>query len=98
MAAAEHLAALPFKLPPAVEALAHQVYEGHLALQDVMSVDHNLIPHMEWEQQLATATSLSVDQTRFTLALFSGVLIAAGVRLFRNPTRECVWAWRWAPS
>ncbi|KAG2485077.1 hypothetical protein HYH03_016174 [Edaphochlamys debaryana] len=72
--------------------VAQTLYHAHEVFQEVLSVDHNLIPHMAWEQQAATATGLSLSQFRFTLALFSTVLLAPGIRLFRSPTLRHLYA------
>lgn len=66
--------------------VAKAVYAGHLALEDFMSTEHNLIPHMEFERKLSTAAGLSIDQLRVTLALFASVMLMAGIRLFHNAT------------
>ena len=77
---------LPVQLPPALDQVVQQVYRTHLKLQDLMSAEHNIIPHQPWELQFAAQAGLSISQARFVIALFSSVLIAAGVRLFRSPT------------
>lgn len=66
--------------------VAKAVYAGHLALEDFMSTEHNMIPHMEFERKLSAAAGLSIDQLRVTLALFASVLLMAGIRLFSNAT------------
>jgi len=53
--------------------------------QMFMSTRHNYIGVMPWEQAAAGAIGLSIDQLRFTLALFSSVLIGLGIRLFKSP-------------
>lgn len=83
---------LPVQLPPAVDRVAQEVYRAHLKLQDVMSAEHNIIPHQAWELQFAAQAGLSISQARFVIALFSSVLIAAGVRLFRSPTVRHLYA------
>lgn len=70
---------------------AKHVYEGHLYFHKLLSTDHNVIPQMAWENQLAEATGLSLSQFRMTLALFLMVPLVAGVRLFQNPTCKLPW-------
>ncbi|EFJ48091.1 hypothetical protein VOLCADRAFT_120919 [Volvox carteri f. nagariensis] len=47
---------------------------------------------MAWEEQLSSATGLSLSQFRFTLALFASVLLVAGIRLLRNTTLRHLYA------
>lgn len=72
--------------------VAKAVYAGHLALEDFMSTEHNMIPHMEFERKLSAAAGLSIDQLRVTLALFASVLLMAGIRLFSNATARHLYA------
>ncbi len=74
------------------------VYKAHLQFQEFLSANHNLIPHMAWEETASGALGLSLSQLRFTLALFAGVILVAGVRLFRNPTRKRGGPWLIAPK
>lgn len=66
--------------------LVQPIHQGHLYFQDVLSSDHNVIPHMAWEESGANLTGLSLSQFRFTVALFVSVLLAPGLRLLRHPT------------
>lgn len=68
--------------------VAEPVYKAHLQFQEFLSANHNLIPHMAWEESASGTLGLSLSQFRFTLALFASVILVAGVRLFRNPTRK----------
>jgi len=47
---------------------------------------------MEWEQVLQAALGLSKDQMRFMLALFSSLLVGAGIRMFKSPTVRHMYA------
>ncbi|GLC46847.1 hypothetical protein PLESTB_001540800 [Pleodorina starrii] len=71
---------------------AQPIYQGHLYFQDLLSTEHNVIPHMPWEEQLSKTTGLSLSQFRFTLALFVSVLLVPGIRLFRSPTLRHLYA------
>ncbi|GFR42985.1 hypothetical protein Agub_g3984 [Astrephomene gubernaculifera] len=80
---------------PALEKLrplAAPIVYGHHVFQDLLSIEHNAIPHFAWELELSQATGLSPSQLRFTLALFATIPLAAGVRLFRNPTMRHLYA------
>ncbi len=72
----------------ALQRLAAQAADASYHFQKLMSSEHNYIPDMAWEKQLQDALALSKDQQRFMLALFASVLVGAGIRLLRNPTRE----------
>lgn len=88
MAAAALLAHLPVQLPPALEDAFQKLHAVHIKFQGVLSTEHNCIPHMAWEAQLAAAGGISYDQARFIVALFASVVLAGGIRLIRNPTCE----------
>ncbi|GIL46654.1 hypothetical protein Vafri_3591 [Volvox africanus] len=80
--ATDHVGPLLDQLQP----YAQQIYSGHLYFQELLSTEHNMIPFLAWEEQLSVATGLSHSQFRFTVALFSSLLLVAGIRLFRNTT------------
>ncbi|PNH06620.1 hypothetical protein TSOC_007004 [Tetrabaena socialis] len=82
----EHGAELLEPVLASMRPVTEPVYSAHLVFQQFLNTSHNLIGPMAWERQAAALAGLSLSQLRFTLALFSSVFLAAGVRLFWNPT------------
>lgn len=48
----------------------------------------NLVPVMDWEQQLMSATGVSLDQARFSLAFFMACAAGILLRLVKHPAGE----------
>lgn len=60
--------------------------EGAQSFQHFMGARHNYIPEMGWETEMAAGIGLSLDQTRFMLALLVSIPMAEVVRRIHSTT------------
>ena len=64
------------------------VKHGLVHLERFMETRHNYIPFMGWERSFAGAIGLSLDQTRFMLALIASIPAGYAVRGLRSSFGE----------